>query len=42
MSEKIPRLPDAHLKNARELIAANRNKKNVMTAVLSAQTKTIC
>jgi len=27
MSEKIPRLPDAHLKNARELIAANRNKK---------------
>jgi hypothetical protein len=28
MSEKIPRLPDAHLKNARELIAQNRTKKN--------------
>ncbi|MGY8824629.1 MAG: hypothetical protein ACKVJG_11960 [Candidatus Latescibacterota bacterium] len=28
MMEKIPRLPDAHLDNARALIAENRNKKN--------------
>lgn len=27
MSEKIPRLPDSHLANARALIAENRTKK---------------
>ena len=28
MSEKIPRLPDAHLDEARRIIAAHRTKKN--------------